>query len=78
MWHARYIYIVYEECTNIDKQVVQVEQQMLHCMAKPRAAAAAGIKWVSGSEAPTDRKHILFTHTSCSYRFYLLSSALRC
>lgn len=38
MWHARYIYIGCEACTNIGKQVVWAEQQMLYCMAKPLAA----------------------------------------
>ncbi len=39
MWHARYIYIVYEEWTNIGKQVVRVERQMLHCTTKPWVAS---------------------------------------
>lgn len=77
MWNARYIYIVYKECTKIGKQMVWAKQQMLQCMAKTMGCRY-GRKWVSGSEACTDRKHILFTHTSCLYRFYLLSSALRC
>lgn len=76
MWHARYIYIVYDECKY--RQAGGVSHTADAALHGQTMGCWYGIKWVSGSEAHTDRKHILFTHASCLYRFYLLSSALRC
>lgn len=78
MWHARYIYIYsmwrgykYRQAGG----VLWTADAALHGQTMGRWY---GVKWVSGSEAHADRKHVLFTHASCSYRFYLLSSALGC